>query len=243
MAKLINKQKPKAARLIYILMAVLFIVLICAVIVLCTRRPEGRRSYESFDITAVPEFCGEPFFIVNGNIPYFTAKDMKSEYFTDFTPLDSLGRCGAASACLDRKNMPTEPRGNIGMVRPSGWHTQRYDDLISDRYLYNRCHLIAYMFCGENANTENLITGTRYLNKSGMLPFESEIADYLYESPNHVLYRVTPIFVGDELLCRGVLMEAFSVEDEGRGVQFNVFVYNAQPGIELDYATGESWRK
>lgn len=136
--------------------------------------------------------------------------------------------------------MPTEERGFIGMVKPTGWHTVRYDDLVDGKYLYNRCHLIGYQLTGENANTKNLITGTRYLNIEGMLPFENMVADYIQETNNHVLYRVTPIFEGNNLLANGVLMEGYSVEDKGAGVSYCVFAYNVQPGIEIDYATGES---
>lgn len=242
MAKLKIKKKRKNRKLRYILMAAAFIAVCAGIVFLTTWKPDMSHSYEPFDIGAVPEFRSEPSFMVNGNVPYFTEDELKREYFTEFTPLDALGRCGAATACLHWKNMPTEPRGEIGAVRPSGWHTVRYDDLIEDKYLYNRCHLIAYMFCGENANTENLITGTRYLNKSGMLPYETQVENYLYETGNHVMYRVTPVFRGNELVCRGVLMEAYSVEDSGRGLCFNVFVYNAYPGIEINYSDGSSRR-
>lgn len=242
MAKRKIKKRRKGQKRRYILMAAVFIAVSAGIVHFTTRQPDLSRSYEPFDVSTVPAFSGEPYFTVNGNTPYFTEDELKTEYFTEFSTLDGLGRCGAATACLHWKNMPTEPRGEIGMVRPSGWHTVRYDDLIEDKYLYNRCHLIAYMFCGENANTENLITGTRYLNKSGMLPFEKQVSGYLYETGNHVMYRVTPVFSGNELLCRGVLMEAYSVEDSGGGLCFNVFVYNAYPGIEIDYATGNSRR-
>ena len=158
-----------------------------------------------------------------------------------YSDLDTLGRCGAAYANICKELMPTEKRGEIGMIKPTGWHTVRYDDIISDKYLYNRCHLIGFQLAGENANEKNLATGTRYMNVDGMLPFENMIADYVKETDNHVLYRVTPIFVGDDLVCRGVEMEAYSVEDNGEGTSFHVFVYNIQPGIEIDYATGDSW--
>ena len=158
-----------------------------------------------------------------------------------YSDLDTLGRCGAAYANICKELMATEKRGEIGMIKPTGWHTVRYDDIISDKYLYNRCHLIGFQLAGENANEKNLVTGTRYMNVDGMLPFENMIADYVKETDNHVLYRVTPIFVGDDLVCRGVEMEAYSVEDNGEGTSFHVFVYNIQPGIEIDYATGDSW--
>lgn len=193
------------------------------------------------DISDIPEYSGSPYVEVSGNVPAFTEADLSSPAET-YAPLDSLGRCGSAMAIVSRETMPTEERGSIGMVKPSGWHTVRYDDLISDRYLYNRCHLIGYQLTAENANERNLITGTRYLNVEGMLPFENEVADYVEATGNRVLYRVTPVFVGDELVARGVQMEAKSVEDGGAGVSFNVFCHNVQPGIQIDYQTGQSWR-
>lgn len=193
------------------------------------------------DISDIPEFSGSPYVEVSGNVPTFTEADLSSPAEA-YAPLDSLGRCGGAMAIVSPDTMPTEERGSIGMVKPSGWHTVRYDDLISDRYLYNRCHLIGYQLTAENANERNLITGTRYLNVEGMLPFENEVADYVEATGNRVLYRVTPVFVGDELVARGVQMEAKSVEDGGAGVSFNVFCHNVQPGIQIDYQTGQSWR-
>lgn len=193
------------------------------------------------DIADIPEYSGSPYVEVSGNVPSFTDADLSSPAET-YTPLDPLGRCGSAMAIVSRETMPTEERGSIGMVKPSGWHTVRFDDLISDRYLYNRCHLIGYQLTAENANERNLITGTRYLNVEGMLPFESEVAEYVEATGNRVLYRVTPVFVGDELVARGVQMEAKSVEDGGAGVSFNVFCHNVQPGIQIDYQTGQSRR-
>ena len=192
-------------------------------------------------IADIPEYSGSPYVEVSGNVPSFTDADLSSPAET-YAPLDSLGRCGSAMAIVSRETMPTEERGSIGMVKPSGWHTVRYDDLISDRYLYNRCHLIGYQLTAENANERNLITGTRYLNVEGMLPFENEVARYVESTGNRVLYRVTPVFVGDELVARGVQMEAKSVEDGGAGVSFNVFCHNVQPGIQIDYQTGQSRR-
>ena len=186
-------------------------------------------------------YSGEPYTELNGNIPYFTDREKTEDVFEHYSDLDTLGRCGAAYANICKELMPTEKRGEIGMIKPTGWHTVRYDDIISDKYLYNRCHLIGFQLAGENANEKNLATGTRYMNVDGMLPFENMIADYVKETDNHVLYRVTPIFVGDDLVCRGVEMEAYSVEDNGEGTSFHVFVYNIQPGIEIDYATGDSW--
>lgn len=189
----------------------------------------------------VPVYSGEPYTELNGNIPYFTDRKKTEDVFEHYSDLDTLGRCGTAYANICKELMPTEKRGEIGMIKPTGWHTVRYDDIISDKYLYNRCHLIGFQLAGENANEKNLVTGTRYMNVDGMLPFENMIADYVKETDNHVLYRVTPIFVGDNLVCRGVEMEAYSVEDNGEGTSFHVFVYNIQPGIEIDYATGDSW--
>lgn len=189
----------------------------------------------------VPVYSGEPYTELNGNIPYFTDREKTEDVFEHYSDLDTLGRCGAAYANICKELMPTEKRGEIGMIKPTGWQTVRYDDIISDKYLYNRCHLIGFQLAGENANEKNLVTGTRYMNVDGMLPFENMIADYVKETDNHVLYRVTPIFVGDDLVCRGVEMEAYSVEDNGEGTSFHVFVYNIQPGIEIDYATGDSW--
>ena len=165
---------------------------------------------------------------------------MQSNVFEHYSDLDSLGRCGVAYSCVGTELMPTEKRGSIGNVKPSGWHSVKYD-FIDGKYLYNRCHLIGYQLTAENANRKNLITGTRYLNVEGMLPFENMVADYIKETKNHVLYRVTPIFDGNDLVCRGVKMEAKSIEDNGDGICFNVFVYNIQPGVHIDYASGDSY--
>ena len=198
-------------------------------------------QYSSRDFS-IPQYSGAAYVEINGNIPFFQESDITAEAYEEYSPLDRLGRCGPATACLGRETMPTEERGPIGMIRPSGWHTVRYDDLVEDKYLYHRCHLIAYMLAGENDNARNLITGTGYMNVSGMFPFEREIAGYILDSGNHVLYRVTPCFSEDDLVAAGVLMEAYSVEDNGRGVAFNVFVFNVQPGIKIDYKTGNSSR-
>jgi DNA-entry nuclease len=197
-------------------------------------------SDQIISLSDIPEYSGEPYIAINGNIPYFSDSEMTTEAFENYSELDSLGRCGVAYANICKEIMPTEKRGSIGMVKPSGWHTVRYDDLVDGKYLYNRCHLIGYQLAGENANTKNLITGTRYLNVTGMLPFENMVDSYVEETENHVLYRVTPVFEGDNLVANGVLMEAKSVEDNGAGVSFCVYCYNVQPGIEIDYATGES---
>lgn len=196
-------------------------------------------ALEAFASETIPEYSGNPYVELNGNLPYFTDEELSTTAFELYSELDSLGRCGAGYANICKEIMPTEERGSIGMVKPTGWHTVKYD-CITDRYLYNRCHLIGYQLAGENANEKNLITGTRYLNVDGMLPFENEVADYVNDTDNHVLYRVTPVFSGDNLLASGVIIEAKSVEDNGVGVQFNVYCYNVQPGISIDYTTGES---
>lgn len=193
-----------------------------------------------FDISDLPAYDGSsPYVVVNGNEPGFTEEDMTTDSYETYSELDELGRCGTAWANIGVDLMPTEDRGNISQVKPSGWQTVKYD-IVDGKYLYNRCHLIGFQLTGENANEKNLITGTRYMNVDGMLPFENLVADYVKETENHVLYRVTPVYEGDDLVARGVQMEGLSVEDEGEGVSFNVFVYNVQPGITIDYATGES---
>lgn len=194
----------------------------------------------AFNAADVPAYSGEPYTAVNNNEPYFTSDNLTTEAFENYSELDALGRCGVAYAnvCLD--TMPTEKRGSISEVKPTGWHSVKYDN-VDGKSLYNRCHLIGYQLTAENANQQNLITGTRYLNVDGMLPFENMVADYVKETDNHVLYRVTPIFTGDNLVADGVLMEGYSVEDEGDGICFCVYAYNVQPGITIDYATGDSW--
>ncbi len=192
------------------------------------------------DFGTIPPYAGSPYIEMNNGQPFFTEEEKSLQPFETYSPRDSLGRCGVAFANICVEIMPTEERGNIGMVEPSGWHIQRYDDLIPDRYLYNRCHLIGYQLAGENANVKNLITGTRYLNVEGMLPLENQVAEYVQSTGHHVLYRVTPIYEEDNLLASGLLMEAYSVEDNGAGVCFCVYAYNVQPYIEIDYATGDS---
>ena len=199
----------------------------------------------SFDLSSIPEYKDTPFVHINDNKPSFTEEDMTTDAVENYSDLDSLGRCGVAYANICKEIMPKdgEERQAIGAVKPSGWKTARYDDLIEDKYLYNRCHLIGYQLAAENANNKNLITGTRYFNVTGMLPFENEVHDYILKNKkNHVLYRVTPIYEENNLVASGVQMEAFSVEDKGEGVCFNVYVYNVQPGIKIDYATGDSKR-
>lgn len=196
-------------------------------------------SNTAFTISDVPAYSGSAYVAVNGNVPYFTTEDLTTSSFESYSPLDSLGRCSLAYACVGQDIMPTEDRGSIGQVKPTGWHTVKYD-CVDGKYLYNRCHLIGYQLTGENANEENLITGTRYLNIDGMLPFENMVADYIQETNNHVLYRVTPIFEGNNLLASGVLMEGYSVEDTGDDICFCVYAYNVQPGVTINYATGDS---
>lgn len=188
----------------------------------------------------IPAYSGEPAVVLNGNQPLFTQEEMTAESFEYYSPLDELGRCGPAFASVGQDLMPTEKRGSISSVKPTGWKTAKYDIVDGDQ-LYNRCHLIGFQLTGENANEKNLITGTRYLNVDGMLPYENLVADYVKETGNHVMYRVTPVFEGDDLVALGLFMEGKSVEDEGEGVCFFVYAYNVQPGIEIDYQTGESW--
>lgn len=198
----------------------------------------NNNSYVSLD--AIPAYDGKAYVAVNNNEPFFTDSDMTTTAFENYSDLDSFGRCGVAYANICKDIMPTEERGKIGMIKPSGWHTVKYD-VIKDRYLYNRCHLIGYQLAGENANPKNLITGTRYLNVEGMLPFENLVADYVNNTGNHVLYRVTPMFSGSNLVANGVLIEAKSVEDNGGGILFNVYCYNVQPGVGINYENGDSW--
>lgn len=194
----------------------------------------------SESVQNVPAFSGDPYVVINDNQPEFAQQDLTTDSYEYYSSLDMLGRCGYTMACIGVDLMPTEDRESISEVKPTGWVQAQYD-FVDGKSLYNRCHLIGFQLTGENANERNLVTGTRYCNVQGMLPFENLVADYIKETKNHVLYRVTPIFTGDELVCRGIQMEAFSVEDEGDGVCFNVYVYNAQPGVTIDYATGESW--
>lgn len=194
---------------------------------------------DSADLAAIPEYTGSAYTVLNDNIPDFPEEDFTEESFETYSNMDSLGRCGVAYANIGEDLMPTTKRGSIGQVKPSGWHTVKYDS-VDGKYLYNRCHLIGYQLTAENANEKNLITGTRYLNTEGMLPFENMVADYIKETGNHVLYRVTPLFDGNNLVATGVQMEAESVEDKGDGILYNVFCYNIQPGITIDYKSGDS---
>ena len=212
---------------------------LCLLLTGCMMMPaEGTAT--SFSMEDVPAYAGEPYVVIDDNQPNFSEEDRTStESFEIYSPLDALGRCGVAYASIGQDLMPTEDRESISSVTPTGWMNREYDG----EYLYNRCHLIGFQLTGENANEENLITGTRYMNVEGMLPFENLVADYMKETDNHVLYRVTPVFEGQNLVASGVQMEAWSVEDDGDGVCFNVYVYNVPPGITIDYATGENWQE
>ena len=225
---------------------VLLVTIISLLMSGCEPKPEKMLQELSSKVESVksladvPEYSGEPYVILDDNVPEFEEEELTTKSFEEYSSLDELGRCGTAYANISQELMPDEERGAIGQVKPSGWQTVKYNGLIDGNYLYNRCHLIGFQLAGENANKENLITGTRYLNVIGMLPFENEVADYVKNTGNHVLYRVTPIFQGDNLVADGVQMEAKSIEDDGEGVQFNVFCYNVQPQITINYATGES---
>ncbi len=203
------------------------------------KKSTTKKKITKFSLSSVPKFSGKSYVKINGNKPYFTNSDYTKKVFEKYSSLDSLGRCGVAYANVCKQTMPTKERGAIGMIKPTGWYTVKYD-CVDGKYLYNRCHLIGYQLTAENANEKNLITGTRYLNVEGMLPFENMVADYVKETNNHVLYRVTPVFKGNNLVASGVLIEAKSVEDKGNGICFNVYCYNNEPNIKINYATGES---
>ena len=197
---------------------------------------DNANLYISYDI---PDYTGNMSIVINNNEPMFDEKLKNTNSFESYSRLDSLNRCGVAIANIGIDLMPTEKREIIGMIKPSGWHTIKYD-IINDKYLYNRCHLIGYQLTGENANDKNLITCTRQMNTIGMLEYENMVANYIKETKNHVLYRATPIFEDNNLIAKGIVLEALSVEDNGKGIKFNVFIYNVQDGIEIDYLTGES---
>ena len=204
-----------------------------------SRTKTGEQT-ESVSLNQIPEYSGNPYVEINGNVPSFSDEKKAGPAYEFYSELDSLERCGYAESKITPELMPAEERGAIGMVKPTGWHTVKYDN-VDGGYLYNRCHLIGYQLTGENANKKNLITGTRYLNVTGMLPFENEVADYVHSTGNPCMYRVTPVFQGDNLVARGVEMEAESVKDQK--ISFHVFVYNVQPGIGIDYNTGNSWEE
>lgn len=201
---------------------------------------QSASDYVNYDLSNIPDYDGKAYVELNGNVPVFSESEKTySESFEEYGKLDSLGRCTYAVSCIGKDLMPTEKRGSIGSVKPSGWHISKYD-FVDGKYLYNRCHLIGYQLTAENANERNLITGTRYLNVEGMLPFENDVADYIEITNNHVYYKVTPIFEGNNLVANGVQMQAYSVEDNGQGISFNVYCYNVQPGVAIDYATGDN---
>lgn len=212
-----------------------------------TSNIEQIENVASYNLSEIPQYAGEPYVVINNNIPYFKEEDYTTKSFEKYSKLDlEFGRCGVAFANICKEIMPAdnEKREDITSVKPTGWRQKKYAGLVDGGYLYNRCHLIGWQLAGENDNELNLITGTRYMNVEGMLPFENKVADYLDEkanSKNHVLYRVTPIFEGNNLVASGVEMEAYSIEDKGSGICFNVYAYNVQPGIVINYKTGESW--
>lgn len=228
----------KRFRFLPIILAICVMLSSCGVVI-SDNQTTSTTTIQSVSINEIPEYSGSPYIVINENQPDFYNSDYTTKCFEKYYPLDPLGRCRTAYACIGIATMPTEERGSIGSVKPSGWHTVKYEN-VDGKYLYNRCHLIGYQLSAENANERNLITGTRYLNVDGMLRFEDEVAEYVKSTRNHVLYRVTPIFKDDELVCRGVQMEAYSVEDSGKGVKFNIYCYNVQPGIIIDYQTGDS---
>lgn len=233
--------RKKIKKLAAFVMAAVAIICIAVFCILNWLNPDKNANAE--DVLNIPEYSGVAYVEVNGNKPFFTESDISTDSFECYSELDGLGRCGVAFANISREMMPTEERGGIGSIKPSGWNQAKYEGIVDSKppYLYNRCHLIAYCLTAENANEKNLITGTRYMNVEGMLPFEERVARYLNDYDNHVLYRVTPVFEGKNLVAGGVLIEAYSVEDNGAGISFCVYCYNVQPGIEIDYGTGESW--
>ncbi len=190
-------------------------------------------------VADIPAYSGHAYVVINDNQPLFSEDELVADSYEFYSELDGLGRCGYAMASIGLDMMPTEERESISSVKPSGWVQAQYD-FVEAQNLYNRCHLIGFQLTGENANEKNLITGTRYLNTKGMLPYENMVADYIKETGNHVIYRVTPIYEGSNLVASGVQLEAWSVEDQGEGICFHVYLYNVQPGVVIDYATGES---
>ena len=228
--------------------ALLLAVVLSASLLGCQMEESGQQVSENQNKTStensvssddIPDYSGKMTVVVDENQPDFTSKDLTKKSYESYSNLDSEGRCQTAQACVGKDIMPKEERGAIGMVKPSGWHTVKYSN-VDGKYLYNRCHLIAYQLTGENAIRKNLISGTRSFNVDGMLPYEEMVGNYVRETGNHVLYRVTPVFEEDNLVAKGVEMEAMSVEDKGEDLKFHVFVYNVQDGIRIDYETGES---
>lgn len=237
------EQRKKKIRIFFTVVFILFMLCMALFVFFKIKSIGLLPTSQDSVLSDIPEFDGTaPYIEVNGNHPFFEDSDMTVSSFEEYSELDGLGRCGAAFACVGQETMPTEKRGEIGQVKPTGWVQNKYEGIVDSKppYLYNRCHLIAYCLTSENANEKNLITGTRYMNVEGMLPFEERVAKYIDDTGNHVMYRVTPDFVGTNLLASGVLIEAYSVEDDGEGIDFCVYCYNVQPGVEIDYRTGEN---
>jgi DNA-entry nuclease len=234
-----RKRKQNSTSILFSLIVIVFFGIASYYNEINTKEEVVSTSNTSYQLEEIPEYSGESFVYINDNSPSFDEALYTTTSYEKYSELDSLGRCGTAISNIGVDLMPTEERGSIGMIKPSGWHTVKYD-IVDGKYLYNRCHLIGYQLTGENANEKNLITCTRYMNTVGMLQFENQVANYIKTTNNHVLYRVTPVFEGENLLATGVQMEAYSIEDNGAGIKFNVFVYNVQEGITIDYKTGDS---
>ena len=236
------KKKKNTLLKSFRIIALIVVILFLAVFIIASAVKSSETYSRKESGLTIPQYSGKAYAVINNNIPFFAEEDYTTESFETYSELDFLGRCGVAYANVGRDLMPTEKRGDIGSIKPTGWQQAKYEGIVESNppYLYNRCHLIAYCLTAENANEKNLITGTRYMNVEGMLPFEEQVARYLDRNDNHVLYRATPIFGGNNLLADGVLMEAYSVEDHGAGIQFCVYVYNVQPGINIDYKTGKN---
>ena len=229
--RILKRKKPIEVILLFAVAAVIY--------VLCNYYGPGAPEHV-LQIEQIPPYSGSAYVVVNNNLPFFAPEELVPESYEYYSELDVLGRCGYAMACIGLDLMPDEARESISSVKPSGWVQAQYD-IVNGENLYNRCHLIGFQLTGENANERNLITGTRYVNVQGMLPYENMIADYIKETNNHVLYRVTPIYQGNNLVSSGIQLEAYSIEDDGDGICFHVYLYNVQPGVVIDYATGESW--
>ena len=233
------KNKTKSIYTLFCIITILIFVLVFNEEISSYLTVLLRKNEISHNIDEIPSYSGNSYVVINNNQPNFNIDELSTSTFEIYSELDYLGRCGTAFANISINTLPTTERGSIGMIKPSGWHTIKYDN-ISGKYLYNRCHLIGYQLTGENANKKNLITCTRQMNTIGMLQFENKVVDYVNITKNHVYYRATPIFKDNNLLASGVQLEALSVEDKGKGIKFNVFIYNVQDGIEIDYLTGDS---
>ncbi|MBQ7141152.1 MAG: DNA/RNA non-specific endonuclease [Bacilli bacterium] len=238
MARKRNKRKKKFSIIIFIILFTIAYIYKDEIETIINNEIKTK-PVVSYDIGEIPKYNGEPYIIINNNEPNFSESELNSNDFEKYSDLDYLGRCGVAIAKVGIETMPIEKRGSIGMIKPSGWHTIKYD-IVDGKYLYNRCHLIGYQLTGENANEKNLITCTRQMNNESMLEFENRVSEYIKDTNNHVLYRVTPIFENTNLLATGIQLEALSVEDNGEGIKINIFIYNVQDGIEIDYKTGNS---